>query len=85
MHPQIGPANLQPQQTGPAPSPFDFDSFMRSGSGGNTTTLLSTIREADAHLPPGPIIVYRRAGGAVRLNYLHIDIFCILNIFSIFL
>jgi hypothetical protein len=38
-------------------------------SGGNTTALLSAIREADAHLPPGPIVVYsERAGGAVRLN-----------------
>ena len=43
MQPQIGPSNLQPQQPGPAPSPFDFDSFMRR-SGGNTTTLLSTIQ-----------------------------------------
>ena len=42
-------------------------------SGGNTTALLATIREADAHLPPGPIHVYsERAGGAVRLYILHI-------------
>ena len=65
VQPQIGPAILQLQ---PAPRPFDFASFMRR-SGGNTTTLLSAIREADAHLPPGPIVVYsERAGGAVRLN-----------------
>jgi len=69
VQPQIGPAILQQQ---PAPSPFDFASFMRR-SGGNTTTLLSAIREADAHLPPGPIFVYsERAGGAVRFNILHI-------------
>ena len=42
-------------------------------SGGNAAILLATIREADAHLPPGPIVVYsERAGGAVRLNILHI-------------
>jgi hypothetical protein len=45
---------------------------MRS-SGGNRTTLLATIREADAYLSSGPIIVYsKRAGGAARLNILHI-------------
>ena len=69
VQPQIGPAILHIQ---PAPRPFDFASFMRR-SGGNTTALLSAIREADAHLPPGPIVVYsERAGGAVRLNILHI-------------
>ena len=45
-------------------------------SGGNTTTLLATIQEADAYLPPEqaqPIVVYsERAGGAARLNILHI-------------
>ena len=67
--PQIGPAILLPQ---PVQQQFDFASFMRR-SGANTTTLLSVIREADAHLPPGPIVVYsERAGGAVRLNILHI-------------
>ncbi len=40
---------------------------IRRRSGGDTTSLLSAIRETDAHLPPGPIIVYsERAGGAVR-------------------
>jgi hypothetical protein len=42
-------------------------------SGGNTTALLASIREADAYLPPGPIHVYsERAGGAVRLYIVHI-------------
>ena len=50
----------------PAQRPFEFSSFIRR-SGGDTTSLLSAIRETDAHLPPGPIIVYsERAGGAVR-------------------
>ena len=67
VQPQIGPAILHLQ---PAPRPFDFASFMRRSGG---TALLSAIREADAHLPPGPIVVYsERAGGAVRLNILHI-------------
>ena len=69
MLPQIGQPILQQP---PAPTPFDFAAFMRR-SGGNTTTLLATIQEADAHLPPGPIVVYsERAGGAERLNILHI-------------
>jgi hypothetical protein len=69
MQPQVGPPILQQQ---PGPTPFDVAAFIRR-SGGNTTTLLATIREADAHLPPGPIVVYSdRAGGAVRLNVLHI-------------
>ena len=69
MQPQIWPPILQQP---PAPTPFDFAAFMRR-SGGKTPTLLATIREADAHLPPGPIVVYsERAGGAVRLNILHI-------------
>ena len=67
--PQIGPAILLPQ---PVQQQFDFASFMHR-SGANTTTLLSVIREADTHLPPGPIVIYsERAGGAVRLNILHI-------------
>jgi hypothetical protein len=42
-------------------------------SGGNTSALLSSIRESDAYLPPGPIHVYsERAGGAVRLYIVHI-------------
>jgi hypothetical protein len=42
-------------------------------SGGNTSALLASIREADAYLPPGPIHVYsERAGGAVRLYIVHI-------------
>jgi hypothetical protein len=69
VQPQIGPATLLLQ---PVQRQFDFAYFMRR-SGGNTTTLFSVIREADAHLPPGPIVVYsERAGGAVRLNILHI-------------
>ena len=52
MQPPIGPPILQQP---PAPIPFDFASFMRR-SGGNTTSLLSVIREADAQLPPGPIV-----------------------------
>ena len=73
VQPQIGPAILQQQPAQqPAPRPFDFASFMRR-SGGNTTTLLSAIREADAHLPAGHIFVYsERAGGALRCNILHI-------------
>jgi hypothetical protein len=70
MQPQIGQPILQQQ---PAPTPFDFAAFIRR-SGGNTTTLLATIREAESHMPPGPIVVYsERAGGAaVRLKFLHI-------------
>ncbi len=69
MQPQIGPPI--PQKP-PAPTPFDFAAFMRR-SGGNTTTLLATIREADAYLPSGPIVLYsERVGGAARLNILHI-------------
>jgi hypothetical protein len=65
MQPPIGPPILQ-QPPAPGPSPFDFACFMRR-SGGNTTTMLQVIREADAYLPPGPIVVYsERAGGAVR-------------------
>ena len=69
MQPQIG----QPiPQKPPAPTPFDFAAFMRS-SDGNATTLLATIREADAYLPSGPIVVYsERTVGAARLNILHI-------------
>jgi hypothetical protein len=70
MQHKIGPPILQQQ---PASTQFDFAAFIRR-SGGNTTTLLDTIREADAHLPPGPIVVHsERAGGAVRLNILHIS------------
>jgi hypothetical protein len=54
MHPQIGPPISQQP---PAPIPFDFLAFIRR-TGGNTTTLLATIREADVYLPPGPIVVY---------------------------
>ena len=59
------PSPVLPQLP-PDQSPFEFSSFIRR-SGGDTTSLLSAIRETDAHLPPGPIIVYsERAGGAVR-------------------
>ena len=37
----------------PVQRPFEFSSFIRR-SGGDTTSLLSAIRETDAHLPPGP-------------------------------
>jgi hypothetical protein len=73
MQPPIGPPILQQP---PAPILFDFASFMRC-SGGNTTSLLADIREADAQLPPGPIVVYsERAGGAAR------SVLCILDIFK---
>jgi hypothetical protein len=78
MQPQIGPPI--PQKP-PAPTPFDFAAFMRR-SGKNTTTLLATLREADAYLPSGSIVVYSEgAGGAARLNILHIA--HILHIFHI--
>ena len=36
-------------------------------SGGGTSSLLRVIRETDALLPPGPIVVYsERAGGGMR-------------------
>ena len=63
----IGPLILQ-QQPAPATAHFDFACFMRE-SGENTTTLLSAIRKADAHHPPGPILVYsEHAGGGARLT-----------------
>jgi hypothetical protein len=69
MQPQIGPPILQQPL---APTSFDFAAFIRR-SCGNTATLLATIREADAHLPPGPVLLYSEfSGGAVRLNILHI-------------
>ncbi len=49
MKPQIGPPI---PQMPPAQTSFDFAAFM-CRSGGNTTTLLATIREADAYLPSG--------------------------------
>ena len=46
--------------------PFDFDDLMRR-SGGNSASLFRVIRDVDALLPPGPIIVHsQRAGGGVR-------------------
>ena len=72
LQPSIQPVLQQP----PAACPFDFASFMRR-SGGNTTTLLSVIREADAHIPPGPIVVYsERAGGSVRFTEFKSTIYC---------
>ena len=69
LQPQNGPPILQQP---PALPPFDFRAIMRR-SGGNTSALLASIREADAYLPPGPIHVYsERAGGAVRLYIVHI-------------
>ncbi len=68
LQPQEGPPILQQP---PALPPFDFRAIMRR-SGGNTSALLSSIRKADAYLPPGLIHVYsERAGGAVRLYILH--------------
>ncbi len=54
MQPQIGPPTLRQP---PAPIPSDFAAFIRR-TDGNTTAWLATIREADAYLPPGPIVVY---------------------------
>jgi hypothetical protein len=69
LQPQNGPPILQQP---PALPPFGFRAIMRR-SGGNTSALLSSIRESDAYLPPGPIHVYsERAGGAVRLYIVHI-------------
>ena len=69
LQPHNGPPILQQP---PALPPFNFPAIMRR-PGGNTTTLLASIREADAYLPPGPIHVYSElAGGAVRLYILHI-------------
>ena len=50
----------------------------QSPPGRNTTSLLSVIRETDARLPSGLVIVYsERAGGAVK--YINMCIFaCIL-------
>ena len=69
----LQPQNGQPiLQQPPALPPFGFRAIMRR-SGGNTSALLSSIRESDAYLPPGPIHVYsERAGGAVRLYIVHI-------------
>ena len=70
IKPHNGPSILQQP---PAPTPFNFAAFTRL-SGGNITALLATIREADAHLPPGLIHAYKeRAIGAVRLYILHIS------------
>ena len=78
--PMIGPLILQ-QYLAPAPAPFDFASFMRE-SGGNNTALLSAIRKADAHLPPGPIHVYsERGGGGARLNISSLHTIHILQIY----
>ena len=71
--PMIGPLPvILSHQPAPAAAPFEFGSFMRE-SGGNTTTLLSTIKKADRHLPIRPIHVYsEHGGGGARLNILHI-------------
>ena len=71
LQPHMGPPILQ-QPGPPALPPFDFLAIMRR-SGGNTSELLASLREADTYLPPGPIHVYsERAGGAVRLYIVHI-------------
>ncbi len=76
MQPQIGPPSPQIRRRSRllrlSPPPFDFAAFLRR-SGGNTSALLATMREADTDLPPEPIVVYsERAGGAARLNILHV-------------
>ena len=81
MHPDLQAQNHDVLDDMPSPvlpplppdqRPFEFSSFIRR-TGGDTTSLLSAIRETDAHLPPGPIIVYsERAGGDVRCITLHI-------------
>ena len=69
LQPHNGPPILQQP---PALPPFDFLAILRR-SGGNTSELLASLREADTYLPPGPIHVYsERAGGAVRLDIVHI-------------
>ena len=69
LQPHNGPPILQQP---PALPPFDFLAILRR-SGGNTSELLASLREADTYLPPGPIHVYsERAGGAVRLYIVHI-------------
>ena len=62
-------AALQPQPPVLQLPPFDFDGIIRR-SGGNSASLFRVIREVDALLPPGPIIVHsQRAGGGVRYLY----------------
>ncbi len=88
LQPQIGPPILQQP---PAPIPFDFAAFIRR-TGGNTITLLATIREADAYLPPGPIVVYSEYFCIIYFTlyvkydeYVHkpfFDIFCIFTVFG---
>ena len=65
MHPDLQAQNHDVLDDMPSPvlpplppdqRPFEFSSFIRR-TGGDTTSLLSAIRETDAHLPPGPIIV----------------------------
>ena len=69
--PQTGqPIVQQPISKQPPPS-FDFSDFMRR-SGGSIDSMFSVIREVDALLPPGPIVVYsERAGGSMRLHILY--------------
>ena len=71
--PETGqPILQQPISKQPPPS-FDFSDFMRR-SGGSIDSMFSVIREVDALLPPGPIVVYsERAGGSMRLHILHIQ------------
>ena len=62
-------AALQPQPPVLPLPPFDFDGIIRR-SGGNSASLFRVIREVDALLPPGPIIVHsQRAEGGVRYLY----------------
>ncbi len=71
-NPQTGPPSVQPPILQRPPHTFDFADFM-CRSGGSTASMLSVMKETDAALPPGPIIVYsERAGGAMRLHILHI-------------
>ena len=63
-------AALQPQPPVLPLPPFDFDGLMRR-SGGNSASLFQDIRDVDALLPPGLIIVHNQhAGGGVRLLYI---------------
>ena len=64
--PQTGPPIVQQPILQQPPQSFDFSDFMRH-SGGSTDSMFSVIREVDALLPTGPIVVYsERAGGSMR-------------------
>ena len=70
--PQTGPPIVQQPRSQQPPQSFDFSDFMRH-SGRSTDSMFSVIREVDALLPAGPIVVYsERAGGSMRWLILHI-------------